>query len=182
MVQWMIGSVVLVSSLLQALTATQQPGSKQGGSAAAPTTAATLPANFVLAKQPEGAKPVEAVKETAKAGEQVLIRGRIGGSVSPFVEGRAIFTLMGAGLKACSENPDDHCKTPWDYCCETPEAIAKHSATIQVVDAAGAPLRTGLKSVGGMKELSEIIVQGTVKEAKDKVMIINATGVFVVKP
>jgi hypothetical protein len=33
-----------------------------------------------------------------------------------------------------------------------------------------------------MKELSEVIVQGTVKEAKGKVLIVNSSGIFVVKP
>lgn len=173
-----IFSALLVSSYfnLQQPSATKQPN---------PTTKAEgpiLPPNFFLEKEPESAKSVEDVKASAKAGEKVTVRGRIGGSVSPFVEGRAVFTLMGSGLKACSDNPEDMCKVPWDYCCETPEAIARHSATVQVVDAAGNPLRTGLKGAHGLKELSEVIVQGTVKEAKDKVLIINAKGLYIVPP
>jgi len=148
----------------------------------ADTSAPALPSNLFLEKEPEGAKTVEEVKASAKAGDKVVFRGRIGGSKAPFVEKRAVFTLMGAGLKACSDDPEDKCTTPWDYCCDTPEAIAKHSATIQVVDASGAPLRVGLKGANGLKELSEVVVQGTVKEAKDKIMIVNATGFFIAKP
>ena len=79
------------------------------------------------------------------------------------------------------DNPDDKCTTPWNYCCETPETIAKHSAMIQVVDAAGNPLGVGLKGANGLKELSDVVVQGTVKEAKDKILIINATGFYIAK-
>lgn len=145
-----------------------------------PGASPSLPAGFMLEKEPAGAKTVEELKGQAKVGDAVVVRGRIGGSMNPFIEKRAVFTLMGAALKACSDDPNDKCKTPWDYCCDTPEAIAKHSATIQVVDAGGAPLRMGLKGVNGLKELSEVVVLGTVKEAKEKVLIINATGLFVV--
>lgn len=154
----------------------QDAGEKKQSTATTPV----LPSGFFLEKQPDGAKTVEEIKEAAKPGDKVVVRGRIGGSKNPFIEKRAVFTLMGAGLKACSDDPEDKCKTPWDYCCDTAEAIAKHSATIQVVDAAGAPLRMGLKGTNGLKELSEVVIQGTVKEAKDKVMIVNATALFLV--
>lgn len=184
MIQLFVCAFMTVSWVLpHPSNAQQQHATKSGNSAASTPSAGALPANFMLAKQPEGAKWVEEAKETAKTGDKVLIRGRIGGSTAPFVEGRAVFTLMGDGIKACSTRTEDKCcNTPWDYCCETAEAIAKHSATIQVVDADGVPLRTGLKGIGGMKELSEVIVQGTVKEAKGKVLIVNSTGIFVVKP
>ena len=160
----------------------QEPSGSKKDAPAAKAPAPALPADLFLVKQPEGVKAVEEIKSSVKAGDKVLVRGRIGGSTAPFVEGRAVFTLMGAGLKACSDNPEDKCKTPWDYCCETPEVIVKHLVTIQVVDAAGAPLRAGLKGANGLKELSEVIVQGTVKEARDKIMIINATGLFIARP
>jgi hypothetical protein len=154
-----------------------------GSKPAAPNAkdaATALPSDLILEKDPEGAKTVEEIKSSAKPGDKVVVRGRIGGSKAPFVEKRAVFTIMGAGLKACSDDPEDKCKTPWDYCCDTADAIAKHSATIQVVDADGAPLRTGLKGTNGLKELSVVVIQGVVKEAKEKILIINATGIHVV--
>lgn len=175
MVQCLMFAVVATSWCLT-FVGLQDAGEKKQPTA----TASSLPSGFILEKQPEGAKTVEEVKAAAKPGDKVVIRGRIGGSKSPFIEKRAVFTLMGAGLKACSDDPEDKCKTPWDYCCDTAEAIAKHSATIQVVDEGGAPLRMGLKGLNGLKELSEVVIQGTIKEAKDKVMILNATAMYVV--
>lgn len=160
----------------------QQPSSTSTGSQALNQREASLPAGLFISVQPASAKSLEDVKSTAKTGDSVVVRGRVGGSMAPFVEGRAIFTLMGSGLKACSDNADDKCKTPWDYCCETAVDIAKHSATVQVVDATGAPVKANLKGQNGLKELSELIVVGKVVQANDKVTIIAANEIFNMKP
>jgi hypothetical protein len=180
MIQWNSAVILYVCSLLSSIGLVQP--AKQPDSVTKSAAPASLPAGFFLTKQPDGAKTVEEVKASAKTGDNIVIRGRIGGSKSPFVEGRAVFTLMGSGLKACSDNPEDKCSAPWDYCCETPEAIAKHSATIQVVDSAGNVLRMNLKGEKGLKELSEVIIEGTVKQTTDKLLVINATRLFIVKP
>jgi hypothetical protein len=145
----------------------------------ASTAGATIPDSLFLASAPAEAKPLEEVKATAKPGDTVVLRGRVGGSEAPFVDGRAVLTLVGAGLAACSDDPEDTCKTPWDYCCETPDQIAAHSATIQVADKDGQPVKTGLKGLHGLKELSDITVAGTVAQAEGGVLIVSASGVYV---
>lgn len=142
-----------------------------------------LPAGFFVAKQPESAKDVSEVRKagTLKAGDEVALRGRIGGSKVPFVAGRAVFTLMGRGLKACNENPDDKCSMPWDYCCETKEGILANSATIQITDAKGQALRTDMKGRHGLKELSELVIVGKVVSADGKTLVVNATSAYVVR-
>ena len=151
---------------------------------AAPQTAAAaqaLPADLVVAEAPAGAKEVVAVRSEAKAGDTVVVRGRVGGSPSPFVDGRASFQLVDASLKACGEgNPDDKCETPWDFCCEEPKTIAANSASVQVVGTDGRPMHVGLKGAGGLKPLSEVTVKGTVAKAADSgALVINATGLHV---
>lgn len=152
------------------------------GPTGATAPAAVLPASLFLASEPEGAKPVNEAKEGAKAGDDVVIRGRIGGSLHPFVDGRAVFTIISPSMKSCADNPDDACKTPWDYCCESKADIATHTATIQVVDAAGAPLKAAVKGQNGVKELSHLVIVGKIAQAEGKVMVVNATGVFVATP
>lgn len=144
---------------------------------------APLPNGFFVEKQPENAKDVSEARkaETLKAGDEVVLRGRIGGSKEPFVAGRAVFTLMGRGIKACNENPDDKCSKPWDYCCETKEDILANSVTVQVVDAKGQILRTDMKGRRGLKELSEMVVVGKVVSADDKAVVVNATAVYPVQ-
>ncbi len=140
---------------------------------------APLPSGFFLEKQPENAKDVSEVRNagTLKAGDEVVLRGRIGGSKEPFVAGRAVLTLVGRGIKACNENPDDKCSKPWDYCCETKQDILANSVTVQVVDAKGQILRTDMKGRRGLKELSELVVVGKVASANGKAVVINATAV-----
>ena len=149
---------------------------------------ASLPVGTLLPAEPAGALDVAEVRKRAGKGETVVLVGRVGGSVRPFVPGRAIFTLVGRGLKACSDIPGDECTKPWDYCCETKEAILANSATIQLVAPGGGkagPLRTEIKGRTGpgggrsIRELSELVVVGTVSVAEKGALVVNATQVFV---
>ena len=146
-------------------------------SQAAPAAAEALPAGLVLTEAPADAKDVLALKG-AKPGDEVVLRGKVGGRVEPFVEGRAVFQVVDASIKSCKDMPDDHCKTPWDYCCE-PDVNQK-SASVQVVGADGKPLRAGLKGVGGLQPLSEVTIKGTVVQAGEAgPVLVNATGIHV---
>ncbi len=153
-------------------------GASPGSSAGA--AASGLPSGLFLTSVPESALEVRAAKAAVQQGERVVMRGRIGGSVDPFVEGRAIFTLMDVALPSCADNPDDHCTTPWDYCCETRKDIVAHAATVRVSDAEGHPLRVSLKGVSGLAGLSEVVVVGTVVERDDAGnFVVDASGLFV---
>jgi hypothetical protein len=141
-----------------------------------------LPAGFLLEKAPEPAPDVVDAKKGLKKGDKIVLKGRIGGSKAPFVKERAVFTLVGRGIKACNEIPGDNCPIPWDYCCSPRAEITAHSATIQITDAKGMPLRTDIKGRWAIKELSELIVVGTVAEVRGDAMVVNATGVHVTTP
>jgi hypothetical protein len=144
---------------------------------------APLPNGFFVDKLPENARDVSEARKagTLKVGDEVVLRGRVGGSKEPFVAGRAVFTLMGRGLKACNENPDDKCSKPWDYCCETKEDILANSVTVQVTDARGQILRTDMKGRRGLKELTEIVVVGKVASADSKSLVLVASSAFVAR-
>ncbi|MCC6951677.1 MAG: hypothetical protein IT433_09555 [Phycisphaerales bacterium] len=143
----------------------------------------SIPPGFFLASAPAEARDISEARKAGglKMGDQVVLMGRVGGSKTPFVAGRAIFTLMGRGLKACSDNPDDLCKQPWDYCCETRDDIIANSVTVQAVDAKGQVLRTEMKGRRGLRELSELIVVGKVTSTDGKSLVVTATGVHVVR-
>src|SRR4051794_39087610 len=66
---------------------------------------------LVLAAEPAGAKGVIEVRKSAKDGDEVVVVGRVGGSVRPFTEGRSSFLIMDPSLP-----PTETCSTPWDYC------------------------------------------------------------------
>lgn len=146
--------------------------------ASAPADHAAVQA--VLAAAPAGdAKAIAAVRASAKPGDEVTLTGRIMGSASPFVAGRAAFILADpAILTACNDKPGDECDTPWDSCCNTPEEKKKGIATIQIVGADGRVLKESLEGTGGLAKLATLTVTGKVAAASTAdVLIVNATAI-----
>jgi len=142
--------------------------------------AVEVPPEFV-AQAIEGTPVPIPEARTLKAGEKVVLTGLVMGIPHPFVEGRAVFVLGDEGtLNPCDLKGDDHCPTPWDVCCDPPELKAAGTATIQVVDDSGKPLRTGLKGVNGLKELSRVTVAGTVApNSSPEAFIVNADAIHI---
>src|SRR5687768_5652783 len=108
-----------------------QSSTSSGAASADAGPAEALPANLILDKSPDGAQDVIAIQKSAKAGDTVTLRGRVGGNEKPLADNRAIVTVVDPTVTTCERMPGDACKTPWDACCD-PDAAAK-SATIQVV-------------------------------------------------
>jgi hypothetical protein len=50
-----------------------------------------------------------------------------------------------------------------------------------VVGADGKPLKVAIEGANGLKPLSRITVTGTVAEAADGMMVVNAEGIFIEK-
>jgi len=85
-----------------------------------------------------------------------------------------------AVLTSCNRMPGDSCATPWDACCDDPDLIKKAIATVQILDADGKLLPSGLKGLGGMKELSSVIIKGTVADGSTPDnLLITATGIHI---
>jgi len=142
--------------------------------------AATLPSTLFLTASPAKPAEISAARSTAKPGEKVVLGGRVGGRKDPFVDGRAIFTIAETSLPTCDAKQDDGCTTPWDYCCETPEELRRAVATIQVVDAAGLPLKSDLKNVGNLKPMAEVVVEGRIAGGSTAdSLVVDASGIFV---
>ncbi|MBX3376259.1 MAG: hypothetical protein KF678_04565 [Phycisphaeraceae bacterium] len=178
-------SPVVVCVLLMAVGC-DKPGPQASGAPGTPSGSsgdAVLPGSLFLSTGPGEGRTPEEVKKSAKAGDTVVIQGLVGGSRDPFIAGRAVFTIVGSGLKPCvTDKGEACCNTPWDYCCDTKEDIAAHAATIRVVDEGGAPLKASIKGQHGIKELSEVVIVGSIAQVDGKVLVVNATGVFVAKP
>ena len=149
---------------------------------AAPTTtgttgsAAPATANWRLASMPADAQGVKAVKDTAVEGDTVTVRGIIGGRKDALSADSAFFVMVDPDLENVCVGEDEHCATPWDYCCATPDDIQTNSATVQLVDAEGTPLELDLGSQG-ISPLDEVVVVGTVAaRPSPQVLTIRATG------
>lgn len=160
-----------------------------GPSAAAAATstpaalaADALPANLFLAERPKDAKELREAKAAAKKGEKISFTACVGGRTAPFVKDRALCTVVDTRLRSCDDLHPGTCPKPWDYCCEPKESLKANIASLQVVGADGKPLKVALEGANGLKPLSRIVVTGTVAEATDGVLIVNAEGIFLEKP
>jgi hypothetical protein len=141
-----------------------------------------LPANLLVTTAPTGAVDVVAAKKSAKDGDTVVVKGRVGGQKEPLAANRAIMTIADLSLPTCDKTPMDTCATPWDYCCAPTAEIAAHSVSVQVFGADGRPVRVGLTGVGGIAPLKEVVVAGTAKiEPATGTLVVEAKQIYVAR-
>lgn len=146
----------------------------------APVAASADGEQYILAAAPNEYQNVIAARESVKNDDDVVLFGQIGGSHNPWIEGRAIFTIVDDSLKSCDEIPGDTCPKPWDYCCETPK-LKNATALVKVVDDQGAPVKTDARKLLGVRELTSVIVQGKAQRDDAGNLTVLATGIFVKK-
>ena len=171
-----LAGVSLAVSVAAAGCSRAQPAAApQAGAATA--AAGVGAADVLLRERPADAQPVGDVRESAEDGVEVTILGRIGGGQSPWVDGRAAFTIVDPKLKPCT--PDEGCPTPWDYCCST-DQLPANRAMIKVVDSAGGTVEQDARKLLGVKELQTVVVKGKAKRDEAGNLTVLANGVFVV--
>jgi hypothetical protein len=145
-------------------------GGSAGGSTETP--------GWLLTAAPEGAVNVGEAKQSVSEGDEVALRGRIGGRADPMSADSAVFVIMDVSVPSCADEEGDNCATPWDYCCEPRESIAASNATVQLVDDTGAPLAIDLRR-HGLKPLDEVIVVGRVApRPSEQTLVVKATGLY----
>ena len=136
---------------------------------------------YLLASEPDGGLDVIAARESAKDEESIVIVGRIGGGLNPWVESRAAFQIVDPSLIACSdETPDGEdcsCKTPWDYCCES-DKLPNAMALVRFEDKQGKVVMADARSLFGLKELQTVVVKGIAKRDDVGNLTIIADGIF----
>jgi hypothetical protein len=156
---------------------------------------ATQPAVSVTPEGPAAAKPevpaslmldappatevvtIGALKADAKPGDEVAVKVVVGGRVKPVVDSLAVMTVVDGALPNACTTEDDHCKTPWDYCCAGPEELTAAMATIRIVGDDGKPLALNLADAN-VKPGDTIIVAGTVSEKNEAGnLVIDAQGI-----
>jgi len=138
--------------------------------------AAAFPQTLFVSAIDQAPVPIAQAQADAKEGDTVVLHGRIGGRKDPFTAGRAVFMLVDTVLQPCV----DGCATPWDYCCDDQAEIAANAATIQVVDASGAVIRSAINGVRGIAPGAEVIVAGAVARRDDAAnLTVNATQIWV---
>ncbi len=140
-----------------------------------------LPADLIVATPPPTARSVSELKSAPELQGTVVVHGRVGGREEPFVDGIAMFLLADAEMKSCDELHGDACETPWDYCCEPNDSRVAKTATVQIADADGKPLRIGLKDYSELAPLTNVTVVGEVAayDPDAGTLVINAKRIHV---
>ncbi len=142
------------------------------------TSSSAPDSRLLLKEQPSDAKHVIDARKDAKDGDEIVVTGRIGGDVDPWVKGRAAFLIVDPSLVPCSEREGDSCPTPWDYCCDT-DRLADAKATIKFVNEAGDTLPTDARQLLGVKELQYVTVRGQAKRDEAGNLTVLAKGIYV---
>ncbi len=178
-----IGAIAAAAGLIAFIAGC---GGKEGSSAAPEAAAGQAPSVlasvFAVVPKPEVIIPIPELRTTVAAGDSVVVEAKVMGVMEPFVENRAIFVVGDeATITTCDlMSEDDHCETPWDACCEDPDKLKAGTATIQVVDQEGKVIRSGIRGINGLTELSRVRVAGEVDKASNgNVLIINARAIDV---
>ena len=140
--------------------------------------------HLVLDAEPDGGQQIIAARESAKDAEEIVLIGRIGGSLNPWVDGRAAFSVVDSSLPACSDNKADgescSCKTPWDYCCET-DKLPNAMALVKFVESDGSPVKHDARAIFGLKELQTVVVKGTAQRDDAGNLTVLANAMYVRK-
>src|SRR5688500_13591492 len=69
---------------------------------------------FLIKEETKEPKAVVKVRKEAKNGEEIVVVGRIGGRVNPWVKGAAAFSIVDEAVRSCDQIEGDNCPTPWD--------------------------------------------------------------------
>ena len=95
-------------------------------------------AAFALNVDPGDARSIVTAKSAGPGADVVVVQGR----VQDLTKGFGILTLMDTALHYCGEIKAEGCPTPWDYCCDTPEAHRAHELSVEFHGPDGKPVET----------------------------------------
>jgi hypothetical protein len=135
-------------------------------------------ARYVLAEEPDEAVGVISARESAKNGEPIVVVGRIGGAVTPWVEGKAAFVLIDASLTVVANGADSAAnEICMDDCCAK-ERIGS-TTLVKVVDKTGRLLPVDARKLFDVSENDMVVVRGFVSKDEKGNFVVLADGVHV---
>ena len=128
---------------------------------------------YLLSEEPEGAIGVIRARQKASNNDELVVVGRIGGGVAPWIDGRAAFVLVdpSSGLTA-----DDACD---EQCNCHAEELADATTVVKVVDAQGRVLAVDARKLLGLKELEMVVVKGRAQRDQAGNLSLLASGIYI---
>lgn len=129
---------------------------------------------FALASEPTGACDVMDFREEAKDGQSVVVLGRVGGGVKPWIDGRAAFLLVDERVSSSCD--DDQCEAD---CVQCAQELAKATTLVKFVDEQGKVLPVDARTLLGVKEQQTVVIRGIANRDKAGNVTIAADGIYV---
>ncbi len=111
-----------------------------------------------LVAPPAGAVEVNDLR-SLEDGAAVVVRGDVRDYTA--VQGKAVLTLIDHSLLSCDEmGEEDHCPTPWDFCCEDSDKVNRSTAVVEFREE-GKLVAAKLGGFHGLDYLADVVVTGT---------------------
>ena len=151
--------LALFLGLVCACSGAEADGVDGGADADKSVDEARVPEHFWAVEMLPEPQDVKDIRDAQELPEEVTVRG----TLQDFGK-LATFKLVEDSLEDCSETEDDQCPTPWDYCCEDPDALSRYTINVELMDEGDMPGRWELEGFHGLKRLSEVIVKGKLVE------------------
>lgn len=129
---------------------------------------------YLLDKEPAGVKGVIEVRKNGRDGDEVVVAGQVGGTAKPFTQDRAMFHIADTSLK-----PTEGCATPWDFCEYPKPEVAAARLSVKFADGAGKTIATDARELFGLRELTAVVVKGTLGRDGVGNVFVTATGMYV---
>lgn len=129
---------------------------------------------FTLASEPPGACDVMDFRDQAKDGQLVVVLGRVGGGVKPWIDGRAAFLLVDERVSASCD--DDQCE---EDCVQCAQQLAEATTLVKFVDEQGKVLPVDARALLGVKEQQTVVIRGVASRDKAGNVSIAADGIYV---
>ena len=171
--------IFFVVSLVIAATVTLLSGCGADGESGPVAQPAPIDgARYTLAEEPDDAIGVIDARESADDGAPLTVVGRIGGTTTPWVNGRAAFTLLDASLVLVAEGADSGLgEICTGDCCATERAHA--TMLVKILDESGRVLEVDSRQLLGIAENDMVVVCGKAKKDKNGNVALVANAVFV---
>jgi len=129
--------------------------------------------NYILSSEPDGAVGVVAAREKAEDKKPLVVVGRVGGGIKPWIEGRAAFVMVDA---AAAFEADDQCP---DGCNCHADELADATTLVKFLDEQGRTLEIDARELLGIKESQMVVVRGKAKRDQDGNLTVMADGLYI---
>jgi hypothetical protein len=138
-------------------------------------------ARYKLAEEPDDAIGVIEARQSATDSAPLTVVGRIGGTSSPWVDGRAAFTLLDASLVLVAEGTDAGDAGDGQICTGDCCAAERAHATmlVKILGENGRVLEVDSRDLLGIAENDMVVVRGKAKKDKNGNVTLVADAVFV---